>query len=123
MATPKRPHSAFVIALRVIPFLMAVMTLTYVVAFAFGFQIKLLGLLSDPGVIAAVLIFWASKVIGMCKLHRALLIYSVIIGLCVDFNQSIGFGCLLHPMVILSILVGVTLVSLSLIKVRLFCRS
>lgn len=123
MATPKRPHSAFVMALRVIPFLMAVMTLTNVIAFLFGFQIKLLGLLSDPGVIAAILIFWASKAIGMCKLHRALLIYSVVIGLFADFNQSIGFGVYLCPVLVLSILTGLTLVLLSLTKIRLLCRS
>lgn len=123
MATSKRPFSTLVIVLRAVPFLMTVMALIYVTAFAFGYQIAFLNLLSNPGLIAAILIFWASKVVGICKLHRALLIYSAVVGLCVDFNQCIGFGKFLLPMLILSISVGIVLVLLSLTKIRILCRS
>ncbi len=123
MATSKRPYSVYIAALRILPFLMTVMMLIYVIVFVFGFRVKFLELLSDPGVVASIFIFGVSKHIGMCKLHRALLIYSTVIGLCIDFNQSVGFGVCLYPISILAIVVGLVLVVLSLTKVHLFCHS
>ena len=102
--------------LRFVPFLMAALILIYAVLVYFGVHPRFLESIADGGVIASFLLFVESKAFGFCRLHRALIIYTFIVGLCVDFHSLFGFGILLYPMLSLSIAVGLLLVLLSLVK-------
>lgn len=102
--------------LRFVPFLMAVIVLTYAILVYFGIHPRLLESIADGGIIASFLLFVESKAFGFCRLHRALIIYTVIVGLCVDFHSLFGFGIFLYPMLSLTIAVGLLLVLLSLVK-------
>jgi hypothetical protein len=102
--------------LRFVPFLMAALILAYAILVYFGVHPRLLESIADGGVVASFLLFVESKALGFCRLHRALIVYTVIVGLCVDFHRLFGFGVLLYPMLTLTIIVGSLLVLLSLAK-------
>lgn len=102
--------------LRFVPFLMAALILVYAILVYFGIHPRFLESIADGGVIAPFLLFVESKTLGFCRLHRALIVYTVIVGLCVDFHSLFGFGIFLYPMLSLTIAVGLLLVLLSLVK-------
>lgn len=102
--------------LRFTPFLMAVLILVYAILAAFDFHPRFLESIADGGVIASALLFIESKVLGFCRLHRALIIYTVVVGILVDVHHLFGFGSLFYPMLNATIVAGMLLVTLSLIK-------
>lgn len=102
------------VALKYLILLNGVEMLAHVCILAVGYDISiLLYLLLFQ--CAAVLMF-ASKALGFCLIHRLFIIYSHLIVGCVIYEKYTGFGVLLTPTRVLSIIMGIILVALIIIK-------
>lgn len=77
-----------VVAVRVIPFVMATTLLAHLLLYAFGIELSLIGFISGTGLMSCVFMFFISKNFGMCLAHKVLIGYSLAVGLGMMLNRN-----------------------------------
>lgn len=72
--------------------------------------------LFDCSLLGAVAWLIVSLAYGFCWVHRAFITYGVMIGFCIDFQRTFGFGSMLIPLRYAMVILGVVLFAIFIHK-------
>ena len=72
--------------------------------------------IAGSAIIPSILILAISNIFKFCYIHKILIIYSLSIDLCINFQRYIGFGDLLFILRLVMFFIGIIIIILLIIK-------
>lgn len=97
------------IAVGVIPPFGSLVMLLHCILLVAGFQSTITQWVFDCSAFGFVAWILISLAFGFCWVHRAFISYGVFVTFCIDWQRTIGFGAMLHPLRWTAVIIGVTL--------------
>lgn len=76
----------------------ALLMMHHVFALIVGYDLCIHEFVVDSCIISAIMQWILSKAFRFCGWHRACIVYTYVVSLCVDYQRSIGFGSQLTAM-------------------------
>ena len=93
----------------VIPPVGSLVMLVHCIFLTLGIRIPLTEWIFDCSVFGFVAWIIVSLAYGFCWVHRAFITYGMLISFCIDFQRTIGFGCMLQPLHLAASIIGILL--------------
>ena len=78
---------------------------------------------AGSAILPSIFILCISTSLKFCYLHKSLTIYSLVVDLCINFENYIGFGILLFPMRFLCFISGLILFFILIFNFRQYNRN
>lgn len=101
-----------IVALKYAPVVSAGVMLLHVLRLALGCSAGIAEWACGTAVVPSIVMLLTSHAFHFCRLHKAFIVYTMLVDGCCNVERAIGFGCLLTPMRVLMILAGVALFAL-----------
>lgn len=70
----------------------------------------------DTSVITTILMIVASYALQFCIWHRLCIVYTYLVGVCIDYERNFGFGSALTPMRWIMFILGIVLIVMFIAK-------
>lgn len=97
------------VVIGVIPPTGALVMLVHCALLSLGFRARLTEWIFDCSLFGFVAWIVVSLAYGFCWVHRAFITYGVMVSFCIDFQRTLGFGFMRHPLHLAMVALGVFL--------------
>ena len=111
------------IMVKYLPLLMFLIMWIHVILLLLGINSPIAITVAGSAILPSVFILCISTSLKFCYLHKSLTIYSLVVDLCINFENYIGFGMLLFPMRLLCFISGLILFFILIFNFRQYNRN
>ena len=106
-----------------LPILMFLIMWIHVILLLLGINSPIAITVAGSAILPSIFILCISTSLKFCYLHKSLTIYSLVVDLCINFENYIGFGILLFPMRLLCFISGLILFFILIFNFRQYNRN
>lgn len=94
----------------------ALFMLHHVLALLLGYDLCIHDAIVDSSAVAFVMQIMLSFAFGFCNWHRACIVYTFVVSLCVNYERSVGFGVLRDPLRWIVLVAGFVILIMFIIR-------
>ena len=106
-----------------LPLLMFLIMWIHVILLLLGINSPIAITVAGSAILPSIFILCISTSLKFCYLHKSLTIYSLVVDLCINFENYIGFGILLFPIRLLCFIFGLILFFILIFNFRQYNRN
>ena len=105
-----------------LPLIMFLIMWIHVILLLLGINSPIAITVAGSAILPSIFILCISTSLKFCYLHKSLTIYSLVVDLCINFENYIGFGMLLFPMRLLCFISGLILFFILIFNFKRFIQ-
>lgn len=109
-------HRFYYHVARVLPPIIAAFALLHMVLYALGVDMRGMDGFYGTSLTSGVFMLLMSFALGLCRVHRMCIEYSILVTLCIKVNRWLTFGTLVEEVEATLIVLGVIIASLAIAK-------
>lgn len=102
-------YKVTLLMVKYLPLIMFLIMWIHVILLLLGINSPIAITVAGSAILPSIFILCISTSLKFCYLHKSLTVYSLVVDLCINFENYIGFGILLFPMRFLCFISGLIL--------------
>lgn len=106
-----------ILAIKYTPAIMASLMIAHTGLLILNIHLPIGDIIAGSAIIPSLLLLFLSNVFSFCWVHKGLILYSLLIDGCINFEKFIGFGKYLYIMRISMFYLGIFILLMAVIKV------
>lgn len=106
-----------ILAIKYTPTIMASLMIAHTGLLILNIHLPIGDIIAGSAIIPSLLLLFLSNVFNFCWVHKGLILYSLLIDGCINFEKFIGFGKYLYIMRISMFYLGIFILLMAVIKV------